>query len=282
AIKQRGAIILDPETVEMHWVDPDTLEAVLPLIGEETLIATLSLQDRAATSPVTLSPVCLPYSPEFRPVEPGQGRDALAQLAETTQGRERIDLSQSWASLRRVPRSFDLTKWLLFVGMLCFLVEILQRRTGLVVAYWQRFVALLAQLLRLKQWSRVAGRNKVASSRLAAVSKAGQTHRDRHAESATDAESDNTGQKLSWWSRRKINREQQTTRPADGQGAFLMAKKRANDRTGDGRIVTQRPEQSATTAPSNDKSKSDKPAESESMFDALARARKAAKDRTKE
>ena len=273
AIKQLGAIMLAPETVDMHWVDPDTLEAVLPLVGEETLVATLALQDRIETPPVTLSPVCLPYSPEFRPVEPGQGRDALAQLAEITQGRERIDLSQIWASLQRVPRSFDLTKWLLFAGILCFLIEILQRRTGLVVVYWQRLTVWLMRLLRLKQWSRrlaIAGSDKGAEA-----DPVGRSRRDRRAEQASDEENADGSQKLSWWSRRKINRKQ--------DAALLMAKKRASDRTDDGQIVTNRPEQSSTTpAPASDKSQSELPAGHKSMFDALAKARRAAKDRTKE
>jgi hypothetical protein len=57
-----------------------------------------------------------------------------------------------------------------------------------------------------------------------------------------------------------------------------MAKKRASDRTGDddGRIVTSRQEQSPAPTPVSP------PAEHESMFNALAKARKAAKDRTKE
>ena len=274
AIKQRGAIMLDPDMVDMHWVDPDTLEVVLPLVGEETLVATLSLQDRVETPPVTLSPVCLPYSPEFRPVEPGQGRDALDQLAEITQGRERIDLSQIWASLQRVPRSFDLAKWLLFAGMLCFLVEILQRRTGMVVVLWQRFVVWLVQILRLKQWSYRDRRNK---SRNGAQRNDGIQSRDGHGAVESDAitdENTDSSKKLSWWSRRKINREQES--------ALFMAKKRASDRTGDddGRIVTQRPEQSSTPTPTA--TPTTQPAEHESMFDALARARKAAKDRTKE
>jgi hypothetical protein len=224
------------------------------------------------TAPVTLSPVCLPYSPEFRPVEPGQGRDALAQLAEITQGRERIDLSQIWGSLQRVPRSFELSKWLLFVGMLCFLIEILQRRTGLVIVFWQRFVQTI-------NTATIRARHVSKGIRAATV-----TERSRRTE--TDAVTDETAdgsKKLSWWSRRKINREQ--------DAALLMAKKRASDRTDDGLTIGQQQQQSpgtstssssSTTAPANDKSKSELPAGHESMFDALAKARRAAKDRTKE
>jgi hypothetical protein len=283
AIKQLGALMLEPENVEMHWVDPDTLEAVLPLVGEETLVATLALQDRAETSPVTLSPVCLPYSPEFRPVEPGQGRDALAQLAEITQGRERIDISEIWGSLQRVPRSFDLTKWLLFAGMLCFLLEILQRRTGLVVVYWQQFVqAIRVRTIRAATVTeRLFG--KIFRSDTATVTERlygkDMTGRDRRTESdAVPDETDDSSKKLSWWSRRRISREP--------DAALLLAKNRAGDRTDDGLTLGQhqQPSQGATTTntvPSKDKSQDDSGGR-ESMFDALAKARRAAKDRTKE
>ena len=277
AIKQLGALMLDPETVEMNWADPDTLEAVLPLHGEETLVATLSLQDREETPPVSLAPVCLPYSPEFRPVEPGQGRDALAELAEITQGQERIDVSEIWGSLKRVPRSFDLSKWLLFAGILCFLIEILQRRTGLVVAYWQRFVAWLVLVLRLKQWSR-----KLAA--IGAGNHSG-TDIDRSSDATVDDETD--GRKLSWWAKRRISRE---------QGAALQwAKKRAADRTGDADAQAVDPTSMTGTGTStgiktatsgaakeSPPPKGDLPAGHESMFDAMAKARQAAKDRTKE
>ena len=260
AIKQLGALMLEPETLEMHWADPDTLEAVLPLHGEETLVATLSLQDRNETPPVTLSPVCLPYSPEFRPVEPGQGRDALAELAEITQGQERIDISEIWGSLKRVPRAFDLSKWLLFAGILCFLIEILQRRTGLVLVYWQRFAAWLVRILWGNPWSR----------KLAAVT-LGRSPRERDF-NASDEISDGDSQKLSWWARRRINREQDT--------ALQMAKRRAADRTGDD--LPNRAAPSGGKIQETSKPTTDQPTGQESMFDALAKARKAAKDRTKE
>ena len=271
AIKQLGAIMLEPETVEMHWVDPDTLEAVLPLTGEETLVATLSLQDRADTSPVTpvlrpvaLPPVCLPYSPEFRPVEPGQGRDALAQLAEITQGQERIDISQIWGSLQRVPRSFDLAKWLLFAGMVCFLIEILQRRTGLVVVLWNR---LQASGFRLRD--RLWGKLQTSGIRSRYSRSPKPEARSPETDTVTDETTDGS-KKLSWWSRRRISREQ--------DAALLIAKKRTTDRTdeGDGRIINQPPPVEQASKPQRADT------EQESMFDALARARRAAKDRTKE
>jgi len=80
--------------------------------------------------PITLAPVCLPYSPEFAPDQPGRGAPTLVQLAAATGGKERIELPQIWADLVAKPRWIDLSPWLFVMAALLFLVEIFERRTG--------------------------------------------------------------------------------------------------------------------------------------------------------
>lgn len=127
-LRGTGNGIPTSETVSLQWQDADTLSARVLLRGDETLLPTLVLPD---CPPHSLSPVCLPYSPEFRHIDPRQGHETLARLAALTGGRECLDLAEIWNQLPRRPREYSLAPWLYSLALLSFLLGILHRRTGL-------------------------------------------------------------------------------------------------------------------------------------------------------
>ena len=114
-------------TLPLQWKTADLLEAVIPIRGRETVLATVEIP---GLDPVTLAPVCLPYSPEFAPETPNKGRGTLEKLAAATGGAERVELAEIWKTLPKNPRLVDLAPWLIVLALVCFLAEILQRRTG--------------------------------------------------------------------------------------------------------------------------------------------------------
>jgi hypothetical protein len=136
-------------SVKMQWVAPDELAVELPLEGDETAIASVAL---AGGPQVTLPPVCLPYSPEFRHRRAGWNQTTLADLSAATGGIERLELGDVWGDLPRWTRQVELRPWLLLVVGLLLGLEVLQRRTGLVAqagsvlpsAIRRRLVAMLA------------------------------------------------------------------------------------------------------------------------------------------
>jgi len=149
------------EKMVLRWTSADTLEAEIPLRGSETALATL---DVAGSGTVTLSPVCLPYSPEFKPVEADTGLTALERLAKATGGNERSSLASVWKELPRQPRMLDLAPWLLGAALLLLLCEVLERRTGLLSA---RVIQKLKVRRITEQRVRVAaiaGKGKVLSN----------------------------------------------------------------------------------------------------------------------
>lgn len=131
------------EKAEMRWADADTLEVSIPLNGSETALSTVEVP---GVSPLTLSPVTLPYSPEFKPVEVDEGRTALARLADATGGKERLELSGVWKDLPRRPRLIELTPWLLMTAIGLLLIEVLERYTGLVGLVIARALPMLQRL----------------------------------------------------------------------------------------------------------------------------------------
>lgn len=114
--------------VRMNWSSADTLLAELPIAGSETLLPTISAP---GLGQAMLAPICLPYSPEYIPQMPGRGVNALEQLAASTGGCERLNLGDIWNAIPRKPRLVSLTPYLLMVAVVTFLLEVLQRRTGL-------------------------------------------------------------------------------------------------------------------------------------------------------
>ena len=129
------------ETVAMQWKNADLLEAAVPIAGRETVLNTVEIPGQPA---VTLAPACQPYSPEFAPDQPGRGTATLAQIAATTGGRDRVDLSKIWEELPVKPRYVELAPWLLALSALLFLAEVFDRRTGWLARLWGRKKAAVA------------------------------------------------------------------------------------------------------------------------------------------
>ncbi len=112
----------------MQWAGADLLELSLPVSGKETVVPTLSIP---GMMPYVMSPVCLPYSPEFVPAETGRGLETLERIAALSGGKERINLADIWKGLPKKPRYLDITHWVLYLAIICFLYEIFVRRTGI-------------------------------------------------------------------------------------------------------------------------------------------------------
>jgi hypothetical protein len=115
------------ETASLQWKNADLLEAAIPIAGRETVLNTVEISGQ---QPVTLPPVCLPYSPEFAPDQTGRGATALAEIAATTGGKERVEIPKIWTELPIKSRYVELAPWLFVAGAILFLLEILERRTG--------------------------------------------------------------------------------------------------------------------------------------------------------
>ena len=109
----------------------------MPLNGGEVALATVEIPGHGA---VSLPPVCLPYSPEFKPVENDRGLRALEHLGRATGGVERVSLARVWKDMPRQPRLIGLAPWLLPAALALLLVEVFERRTGLVSRQRRRLV----------------------------------------------------------------------------------------------------------------------------------------------
>jgi hypothetical protein len=120
-------------TIALEWKNADLLEAAIPVAGRETVLNTVEVSGQQA---VTLPPVCLPYSPEFAPDQPGRGAASLAQVATTTGGRERVEIPKIWDELPVKSRYVELSPWLLVLAAIFFLLEIFERRTGWVSRFF--------------------------------------------------------------------------------------------------------------------------------------------------
>lgn len=120
-----------PQTrkASMRYDNADTLTLDIPITGSETALSTIEIPGRPA---VTLPPVCLPYSPEYRPSDGHTGSTVLEQLAKITGGQERISLTEIWNDLPRRPQIIQLSPALLIAAILLLLAEVFERRTGLV------------------------------------------------------------------------------------------------------------------------------------------------------
>jgi Mg-chelatase subunit ChlD len=118
------------DTTHLHWTGADTLAAEVPLQGTEIVLATVEVPGHG---PAPLTPVCLPYSPEFNPAQAGGGLAALERLARATGGKERLELAGIWKELPKAPRRVDIAPWLLLAAVVLLLLEILERRTGLLI-----------------------------------------------------------------------------------------------------------------------------------------------------
>jgi uncharacterized membrane protein len=115
-------------TTSLHWIGADTLAIEVPLQGTEMAVTTVEV---GSEKPVVLPPVCLPYSPELKPYTGESGTAALEKLARATGGKERVVLASIWSELPRKPRPIRLAPWLLSLAVLLVLLEVFERRTGL-------------------------------------------------------------------------------------------------------------------------------------------------------
>jgi len=127
------------QTVSLDWKNADLLEAAIPIAGRETVLNTVEISGQ---QPVTLPPVCLPYSPEFAPDQPGRGSAALAQIATTTGGQDRVEIPKIWNELPVKSRYVELAPWLLVASAILFLLEVFERRTGWVSKFVGRKAAV--------------------------------------------------------------------------------------------------------------------------------------------
>jgi uncharacterized membrane protein len=121
-------------TTRMNWSSPDSLLAEVPLAGGETVLTTVAI---AGLGQTTLAPMCLPYSPEYLPQKPGEGTAALERLARATGGCQRLNLADLWQDIPRRPQSVPLAPCLLLAAVVLFLLEVFQRRTGLLAVRWR-------------------------------------------------------------------------------------------------------------------------------------------------
>ena len=125
------------DKTSLRWTGADTLTVELPLDGSETALSTVEVpgQDAAA-----LPPVCLPYSPEFRPARTDRGPATLERLGRATGGVERLALGAIWTDLPRRERVVPIATWLLLAAVVLWLVEVLERRTALLANLFARKV----------------------------------------------------------------------------------------------------------------------------------------------
>lgn len=115
------------ERVAMRWTSADTLAADIPLYGDQTVLSTVGIE---GSGQVSMAPVCLPYSPEYRPTDDRRGVATLRALARATGGQEVVNVAEVWNHLPRQPRLISLTPWLAVAAVVTLLVEVLERRTG--------------------------------------------------------------------------------------------------------------------------------------------------------
>ena len=137
------------EATHLHWTGADTLAAEVALEGTEIALATVEVPGHG---PVPLTPVCLPYSPEFNPAQAGGGLAALERLARATGGKERLELTGIWKELPKAPRRVDITPWLLLAAVVLLLLEVLERRTGFLLRTSPAPAKQEQQTARARKW----------------------------------------------------------------------------------------------------------------------------------
>jgi Mg-chelatase subunit ChlD len=140
---------------QMNFEDADTMAVSIPMSGSQTYLSTANIQ---GYTPLTLSPVCLPYSPEFKPADSHRGLEALSALSQATGGCERVNLTDIWAALPKMPQLIPLSKWLLLTALLLLLLEVLERRTGLLTGRRWKFLPA-----EMKWWKLLRPERKITA-----------------------------------------------------------------------------------------------------------------------
>ena len=147
----RGVVRETPtvDKTELSWTAADTLSVDIPIHGTETVLTTVEVPGGGN---ISLPPVCLPYSPEFKPANTESGLATMERLAKVTDGKQRINLGEIWDDLPRQPRLISLQPWLLILALILLLLEVLERRTGLLsVRHGRRFVETVSQRILRKE-----------------------------------------------------------------------------------------------------------------------------------
>ena len=147
----RGVVGETPtvDKTELSWTSADTLSVDIPIHGAETVLTTVEVPGGGN---ISLPPVCLPYSPEFKPANTESGLATMERLAKVTDGKQRINLGEIWDDLPRQPRLISLQPWLLILALILLLLEVLERRTGLLsVRHGRRFVETVSQRILGKE-----------------------------------------------------------------------------------------------------------------------------------
>ena len=147
----RGVVGETPtvDKTELSWTAADTLSVDIPIHGAETVLTTVEVPGGGN---ISLPPVCLPYSPEFKPANTESGLATMERLAKVTDGKQRINLGEIWDDLPRQPRLISLQPWLLILALILLLLEVLERRTGLLsMRHGRRFVETVSQRILGKE-----------------------------------------------------------------------------------------------------------------------------------
>ncbi len=147
----RGVVGETPtiDRTELSWLSADMLSVDIPIHGSETILTTVEVP---GVGNISLPPVCLPYSPEFKPTHTVSGLTTMEQLAKATDGKQRINLGGIWDDLPRQPRLMSLQPWLLIAALLLLLLETLERRTGLLsMRRGRQFMETISQRIPRKE-----------------------------------------------------------------------------------------------------------------------------------
>ena len=115
-------------SLKANWESADKLSASYQLHGKEVITALLSTDDNQQ---LRLAPACQIYSPEFMPQTNRNGGNELKKLANTTGGKELIDLNSVWETMPSVYQERDISNYLFVLALFLFLLEVAERRTAI-------------------------------------------------------------------------------------------------------------------------------------------------------
>lgn len=115
-------------SLKANWESADRLSVSYQLRGNEVISALLSTDKNQQ---LRLAPACQIYSPEFLPQTNRNGEAELKKLANTTGGRELIDLNSVWSTMPSVYQYKDVSNLLFVLALLIFLLEVAERRTAI-------------------------------------------------------------------------------------------------------------------------------------------------------
>ncbi len=116
--------------LSFEWTAPDRMEADVPLEGDAIYLGTVSW---TGGRPLPLAPAALACSPEFLPDEHAEpGSLPVTDLFRMTGGRERFVPEELWKELPVYRRLYNLTPFILMAALLVLLLEVAERRLGLI------------------------------------------------------------------------------------------------------------------------------------------------------